>query len=98
MHIIFISWWWPYPANNGSKIRIYNLLRQLATQHTITLFSFAESDEAGAEEVAHLTEFCQDIHVFPRPQPNPGSRLEMIQGYLSPWPRSMFYAYSAPMA
>ncbi len=92
MHIIYISWWWPYPANNGAKIRIYNLLRQLAAQHTITLLSFAEPGEADAEQVEHMQQFCREVTVFPRPHPRP-NKFELIQGYLSAWPRSLFYNY-----
>lgn len=40
MKILFLSRWFPYPTNNGSKIRIYNLLRGLSQLHDVTLLSF----------------------------------------------------------
>lgn len=42
MKILFLSRWFPYPMNNGSKIRIYNLLRGLSRHHEVTLLSFAD--------------------------------------------------------
>lgn len=97
MHLIFVSWWWPYPADNGSKIRIYNLLRQLASAHAVTLLSFAEPDEATPDDIAHLRTFCHHVELFPKPRPHPG-RIESLQGYLAPWPRSMVYNYSPALA
>ena len=45
MKILFLSGWFPFPANNGSKIRIYNLLQGLAQFHNITLISFYDLTE-----------------------------------------------------
>lgn len=95
-HVLFISWWWPYPADNGSKIRIYNLLRQLAKQHQVSLLSFADEGEVTEERRAHLRTFCREVIAIPRTQPQPG-RLQVVRGYLSRWPRSMVYRYSAEM-
>jgi hypothetical protein len=41
MNILFISRWFPYPADNGSKIRTFNLIKQLASTHEVHLISFA---------------------------------------------------------
>lgn len=38
--ILFLSAWFPFPADNGSKLRIQNLLRGLAQQHDVTLITF----------------------------------------------------------
>jgi glycosyltransferase involved in cell wall biosynthesis len=97
MQIVFISWWWPYPQNNGSKIRIYHLLRQLSAAHEVTLLSFAEADEATPEQIAHLRTFCQRVEAVPKPQYQPGS-LRATLGYLSRWPRSLIDVYSETMA
>jgi polysaccharide biosynthesis protein PslH len=97
MRLIFVSWWWPYPANNGSKIRIYNLLRQLASVHEITLLSFAEPDEATPDDIARMKTFCHHLEAFPKPHAHPG-KIESLQGYLAPWPRSMVYNYTPAVA
>lgn len=97
MRIVFISWWWPYPADNGSKIRIYNLLRYLSQQHEVTLLSFAEANEAQPEQIEHLRGFCAQVQVVPKPTYNPGA-LKATLGYLSSWPRSLVDVYSPVMA
>lgn len=96
MHTLFLSWWWPYPANNGAKIRIYNLLRHLSQQHQVTLLSFAEADEATPEQVAHMRGICQRVEVVAKPHYQSGT-LKATLGYLSRWPRSLVDVYSTDM-
>jgi polysaccharide biosynthesis protein PslH len=40
MRILFLSTWFPYPPDNGSKIRAHYLIRALALRHTITVTAF----------------------------------------------------------
>lgn len=97
MHVLFISWWWPYPADNGAKIRIYNLLRHLSQFHQVTLLSFADAHEATTAQIDHLHEFCAHVEAVPKPVYNP-STVRATLGYLSPWPRSLVDVYSPVMA
>lgn len=96
-HLLFISWWWPYPANNGSKIRIYNLLRHLSQQYEVTLLSFAEPGEATPEQIEHLRGFCARVEAVAKPVYQPGA-LKALLGYFSPLPRSLIDVYSEEMA
>jgi glycosyltransferase involved in cell wall biosynthesis len=96
MHILFVSWWWPYPANNGSKIRIYNLLRRLSARHQVTLLSFAKAEEATPEQLAHLQTFCARVEVVAKPTYHP-TALKALAGYFSYWPRSLVDVYSREM-
>ena len=41
MNILFLSTWFPFPADNGSKLRVKYLLCALGQQHEVTLLSFA---------------------------------------------------------
>jgi polysaccharide biosynthesis protein PslH len=97
MRLLFLSWWWPYPADNGSKIRIYNLLRSLAAEHEVTLLSFAENGDATPARIAHLQTFCEQVEAVPKPLYNPGG-VKALLGYLSRWPRSLVDVYSDAMA
>ncbi|MBZ0288361.1 MAG: glycosyltransferase family 4 protein, partial [Anaerolineae bacterium] len=97
MRVLFISWWWPYPADNGAKIRIYNLLQHLSRAHQVTLLSFAEAHEATTAQIDHLRSFCTHVESFAKPQYNPGT-VRATLGYLSPWPRSLIDVYSPIMA
>jgi polysaccharide biosynthesis protein PslH len=40
MRLLFLSTWFPYPPDNGSKIRAYYLLRALADAHEVRLVAF----------------------------------------------------------
>lgn len=95
-HLLFLSWWWPYPASNGSKIRIYNLLQHLGQQYRVTLLSFAEADEATPEQMAHLKGFCSHVEAISKPHYNP-TALKSMLGYMSRWPRSLVDVYSMDM-
>ena len=67
MKILFISAWFPYPPINGAKIRIYNLIRELAKNHEITLLSFARTiptDEARTS-IPELAQYCRSVKVVP---------------------------------
>jgi len=60
MRILFLSTWFPYPPDNGSKIRVYHLLRALGARHKVTLLSFA-FDTASPEGANELNCFCADV-------------------------------------
>ena len=94
MRILFLSSWYPYPTNNGSKIRIFNLLRGLAQQHDISLISF--SDDAHSLPPAPLVEVCQHIHVLKAPIYHP-ARAKAMLGFFSSQPRYLADMYSAEM-
>jgi len=47
MNILFLSTWFPYPPDNGSKIRVHHLLRSFQTDHQVTLVSFCPDAGAG---------------------------------------------------
>jgi polysaccharide biosynthesis protein PslH len=96
MQILFLSRWFPYPANNGSKLRILNLLRGLANKHTVTLISFFEPVE-GEPDIAGLKEICQNVHIVPWHEFDPSS-LRALRGFLGVRPRSVVDTYSKEMS
>lgn len=95
MKILFLSYWLPLPADNGSKLRIYHLLRGLAQQHDITLLALADS--IPAERDSAFAEICAAVHVRRRPVYRPGS-LKALAGLLSPTPRSLVDTYDPAVA
>ena len=50
MKLLAVSAWFPDPPDNGSKLRAFHLLSQLANHHEITLLSFAESHADGDDQ------------------------------------------------
>jgi glycosyltransferase involved in cell wall biosynthesis len=96
MRILFLSRWFPYPMNNGSKIRIYNLLRGLSQHHDVTLLSFA--DQAGVSpEAPEVRAVCSKVQVIPWREFDPGT-LRARLGFFSLKPRSVVDTFSPEMA
>ena len=63
MRILYVSVAYPLPANNGSKMRLWAVLRAMASVgHQITLAAFAEPGEVdGTEE--ELQTVCKDSDI-----------------------------------
>jgi glycosyltransferase involved in cell wall biosynthesis len=96
MKILFLSNWFPYPPSNGSKLRIYNLLRGLAQSHEVTLISFADELELESG-IKELESICKGVHVISRKTYDPRS-FQARLGFLSSTPRSIRDTFSAEMA
>jgi glycosyltransferase involved in cell wall biosynthesis len=89
MRILFLSRWFPYPPDNGSKIRIFNLVKQLAKSHDIALVSFADSlSQVDDTALRVLGEYCSSVNVLPYREFRPGTA-RAIAGLFSPSPRSL---------
>lgn len=96
MRILFLSRWFPYPANNGSKLRIFNLLRGLSRYHEVDLISFFELTE-GEPVLNGLQSICRNVEVVPWRDFNPTS-LNALRGFWSFKPRSFVDTYSLEMS
>lgn len=96
MKILFLSRWFPYPPDNGSKIRIFNLLAGLSSKHRITLISHYEPSE-GEPEIGKLGQFCEEILTVPWKPFHPDS-LQARMGFFSPKPRSFIDTFSVELA
>ena len=81
MRVLVVSSWFPYPQDNGSRLRIFHLLEALGGAHDITLLSFGRHE--GAEQVGPLLGFCREVHVVRGPAPK---RLR-LSGLFSTVPR-----------
>lgn len=67
MKILMLTPYLPYPPSSGGQVRSYNLIKNLARNHQITLFSLIKHDsELGY--VKELEKFCFKVKVFKRSQ------------------------------
>lgn len=95
MRILFLSRWFPFPTDNGSKLRVSNLLHGLSQQHDVTLLSFTDQPNHDLSGTG-IQSVCSDAHVIsgrgfaPR-----GWRAQL--GFLSSRPRFLVDTYSQPM-
>lgn len=96
MKILFLSRWFPFPINNGSKLRIYNLLYGLSQHHDVTLVSFV--DQSGVDpEAVEVQDIVSDVKVVPWREFNPNT-LRARLGIFSLKPRSIVDTFSPEMA
>jgi len=95
MKILFLSRWFPFPPNNGSKIRIYQLLGGLSQYHDVTLLSFSDLP-LPSPEILQKNNLCSSIQVVPWKPYNRQSSKAML-GFFSRLPRSLVDTYSLEM-
>jgi glycosyltransferase involved in cell wall biosynthesis len=96
MNILFLSRWFPFPANNGSKLRVMGLLRGLAEHHDVTLLSFIDQLEVSLD-ATELRSICAEVHVVPWQEFNPQSWRARL-GLFSWRPRFLIDTHSSEMA
>lgn len=96
MHILFLSRWFPLPATNGSKIRISNLLRGLASEHQVTLLTFYGEGENINGQLP-LDDICHQMHAF-QWQPFDPSSSQQQRALFSVTPRSVAQNFSPEFA
>ncbi len=96
MKILFLSRWFPYPMNNGSKLRVHALLRGLAAHHDVTLISFA--DELNRQpDALTIRDLCREVHVIDWPDFEPHS-WRARAAFFGGAPRSVVATHSPAMA
>lgn len=61
-NILYLVHRLPYPPNKGDKVRSYNLLLHLLTQHRVFLGTFIDDPE-DEQHIATLHSVCHDLHV-----------------------------------
>jgi len=68
MNVLWLTLGAPYPPDTGVRIRDYNLIRQVAQRHSVTLISLLYSrDEIASLE--NLRRYCAEVdYVFMRPR------------------------------
>jgi len=98
MNILFLSAWYPYPPNNGSKLRIYNLLRGLAELHTVTLVSLADPGQPELISTPpELKAICREVYAIPSRSYQAGS-LRALLGFFASKPRVLVDRHVKAMA
>ncbi len=70
MKILFLSPTVPFPLTDGGRIRVFNLLKQLAQKCDVTLLAL-ETQPTDAEGVAELQQLGIQVHLVPNAQTLP---------------------------
>ena len=64
MKILFLSPTVPFPLTDGGRIRVFNLLKQIAEKSDVTLLAL-ETQPTDADGVAQLQQFGIQVHLVP---------------------------------
>jgi len=64
--ILFLTPQPPFPPQQGTAIRNYNLIRQVARRHDVRLLTFGSS-EGRSSDLGPLQGLCSEIRTFPPP-------------------------------
>ena len=96
MKILFLSRWFPYPPDNGAKIRVYHLLKGLAEQHSVDLIAFTDSAPS-AKSFQALRAFLKEAIAVPY-KPFQPTRTRALAGFFSEKPRSILDTYNSTFA
>ena len=92
--ILFLTPQLPHPPHQGTTIRNYNLIAQLAPRHEIHLLSLVASPPS-AQSMEHLLSLCKSVHTLPVPMRS--TRERAISTLLSPQP-DMGLRLESPLA
>lgn len=95
MQILLVSSWFPFPPDNGSRIRAHNIFKTLAAKHDVTLLSFVDDDFVPAHADA-LRKMCREVVTTPRVPYRP-DQVRALAAFLSPQPRFVVDTYSPAM-
>jgi glycosyltransferase involved in cell wall biosynthesis len=96
MKILAISTWFPFPPDNGSRIRTYNLLKWVGERHVVDLLALMQSPN-DRQYLDSVRQFCRRVEVFPEPSFSP-MRIRSWIGLFSLVPRYFIAHHSSEMA
>lgn len=66
MRILVLSPWLPYPPEFGSSIRTYQLIKNLARHHRVSLLTYAKPDQEA--NLAVLRDICETVYTVAPPR------------------------------
>jgi polysaccharide biosynthesis protein PslH len=91
MQVTFVSFWYPYPADNGAKMRALAMIRALAREHRVDLVVLGAEDRA-ADHPEPLRQLCRSITTIAVPVFFPQGGGDW-RGLLNAIPRSLVNTY-----
>lgn len=96
MRLLVLSTWWPEPADNGSRLRIMQLLRALSARYEVHLLAFTQGPAAGVQRT-ELEQRCGSVQAFARPS-RPLTSLDRMKSLVVSEPASVRATWSPQFA
>ena len=98
MKILFLSPTVPFPLTDGGRIRVFNLLKQIATKSDVTLLAL-ETQPTDAEGVAQLQQLGIQVHLVPNAPTLPRMSLgTLLKAFSDDNPSPLRATISPPIA
>jgi len=67
MKIFFLSYWFPYPPDNGARIRVFNFVKALSANHEVHLLALLQ-DDSDPKNADVLAQYCRTVSLHPMPK------------------------------
>jgi polysaccharide biosynthesis protein PslH len=95
MRILYLSRWFPYPQDNGSKIRVFNLIKYLAAHHSVDLLSFS-SNPVDKSRIEEMSNYCNliETEIF---KEVPQGKLKTMRNLFTPVPLFLHRTHNLDM-
>lgn len=77
MRILLLTPQRPYPPHQGTTLRNFNLIKELAQRHRVCVLSFLEADQSPAE-AGPLLDLCEWVETVPVPRRTTDLRLRQM--------------------
>jgi sugar transferase (PEP-CTERM/EpsH1 system associated) len=91
MKILFLCHRFPYPPDDGAKIRAYYFIRHLSRNHTVTVATLAHTKEE-VSRGAGLNDYCEQV--IAEVLPSHERWFHAIAAFVSRFPSSVAYFWS----
>ncbi len=77
MRILLLTPQRPYPPHQGTTLRNFNLVKELAKRHTVCVLTFLEPDQ-NPDDSGPLNDLCEWVEAIPAPQRSLSTRLKQL--------------------
>ncbi len=77
MRILLLTPQRPYPPHQGTTLRNFNLVKELAKRHRVSVLTFLEPDQ-DADDPGPLPDLCEWVETIPVPPRSTGLRLRQL--------------------
>lgn len=93
MKILTISYLFPFPADSGYKIRVYNTLKELGKNNYVDLCCFYDGVVENSS-LGHVKSFCKNVWVINKPGLSLETKIiRYVKNLLTPVPNNLFSAW-----
>src|SRR4051812_21397049 len=97
--VLFLTPQLPYPPHQGTAIRNWHLVQQVAARHAVDVLSFASDPDEALAQSGPLAEICGRVVALPTPPRSTRQRIiDLLRGYADMARRLYSPAFAARLA